>query len=386
MLNLSTNSDGGADLKSSRSRPRILFVVLYVLAGVIVLGAVCVLAGYIWQAIKNNNGELVFRGLGVGLALLTLGAIEFLLALHLKMRVEAEVGRHGAEAVRAGQARGEIGVGASVGGDLESRISELVQTMGQMTQLLREINENTLLDEEGRRAKFELLADQQRKAMFVEVDRLVREREWARAKTLLEGLLIKYPGNADVQQKMNRLEELRKQAFNEDLNRTKKAIHDLIAISAWDKAADQAETLLEKHPEADEAKELVAYVSAERQRFRQEQLKRISAEIQRNIARKRWTDALQAGRQLIEKYPDSVEAEAVRNQLKTLEENAEIETRQHLEEQIKDLVRRRSFVQAVELAKHVIATYPNSPQARALTGQLAELEKRARQQEDDIPI
>ena len=130
----------------------------------------------------------------------------------------------------------------------------------------------------------------------------------------------------------------------------------------------------------------IAHVRQQRETFRNTQLKRLADEIQKSVARKRWNDALHAARQLIEKYPDSPDAATIEEQLVTLPQNAEIEKRQQLEDRIRDLVQQHNFVQAEELARHVIATYPDSPQAQALAQQLPRLQELAGQQEKEIQL
>lgn len=322
-------------------------------------------------------GAVFLTVISVGLA-----ALVFLAAVLVRLRRESM--RHLGRFVPPVQVSGSSG--SLDGRVVAEHLAQLNEAMVRAADLLHEINENTLLDQEGRARKYELLARTQREEAFRQVERHIRDRNWAQARAVLEGLEHKYPGNHDVRQHLTRLDGLRKAAFDEDYARVKKRIDDLIAISAWDKAAIQAEALLEQHPDSERAKELVIHVSQQRQKFRDEQLKRISADIQKNVTRKHWNEALQAARQLLERYPDSVEAEAVENQIPTLEKNAEIERRQQLEEQIRDLVQRRNFIQAVELARHVIETYPDSPQASALAQQMARFEDLARQQEKELQL
>jgi outer membrane protein assembly factor BamD (BamD/ComL family) len=264
--------------------------------------------------------------------------------------------------------------------------AELHHGVAAMLAMLKEINENSLLDEAGRKAKLEILAQQQRRAVVIEVERLMRDHQWVRAKMLLESLSARQPGQKDVVEAMAKLEEQRKKMFDDELQKARKNVTDLIAISAWDKALERAEALQEQHPDQPACADLVARVCEQREHFRNEQIKRLSGEIQKCVQRKRWNDALQAAEQLVQKYPDSADAHAVESQMSTLTENAEIERRQQLEEQIRDLVQRHSFVQAEELAKHVIETYPSSPQAAALRERLPKLSELARQQEKEIQL
>jgi len=258
--------------------------------------------------------------------------------------------------------------------------------MSEDIALLRDINENLLLDETGRKRKIEFLAEQERKRVFAEADDLIKNKDWARARSLMSRLSDKYPDNPIIQERIAAMETLRKSAFADELLHTRKLVHDLIAISAWERATLMADMLMERHPDMTAAKELAAHVCNERVRFREEQIKRMHADIERSISKKRWNDALQVSQQLIEKYPESIEAEALRMQMSTMQTNAEIEKRQELEEQIKDLVKRHNFIQAVELARYVIEQYPASPQANALRSQIDKLEELARQQEKDIKL
>ncbi len=269
---------------------------------------------------------------------------------------------------------------------LESEIKQLTLETSQMIKLLNEISENILLDDEGRRKKYEFLVNQKIQNSLVEVDKLIENSEWASARAILETLIRKYPERQDLQNKLSLLENRRKEAFHQELAKTRKLITDFMAISAWDKAVKQAESLLEKHPDSEEAKELVAQVSQERQKFRTEQIKRMEADIQRSITRKRWNDALAIAQQLIDKYPDSPEAELLMAKMDTLRANAEIEKRQQLEEQIKDLIKRENFIQALELVRYVIKEYPGSPQAKKIIEDNLEqkLEERAKTQEKNI--
>jgi hypothetical protein len=367
----------------------VVFYALLAIAGVMGLCGILGVAGGIWRIAASTGNEgswtILTGTIGLGLQLLGFAAIIGAILLHMWTRPSLIWPADREPLITAIDDEPRIAE-APVASQPDRDLANLSQSINLAVEQLKEIKENTLLDDRAKKNKREQFAEFDRKSVFVEIDRLARTHEWARAKTLLDGLQHKYPDHADVRQAFESLEQLRKQAFKDDVARTKKTIHDFMAISAWDRAAAHAEVLLEKHPDMNEPKELLAHVFTERQKFREEHLKRISNDVQQSINRKRWSDALQGGRQLIDKYPDSVEAEALRNQLETLETNTEIEKRQQLEEQIKDLIHRRKFVQALELAKHVIETYPGSPQAQALRAQTVKLEELARQQEKEIEL
>ena len=57
---------------------------------------------------------------------------------------------------------------------------------------------------------------------------------------------------------------------------------------------------------------------------------------------------------------------AIRGQLKTIRENAEIEERQEQERRIQELIRSKQFFEAIDLAEDLLQRFPNSPQADSL--------------------
>lgn len=263
-------------------------------------------------------------------------------------------------------------------------LKALDEKLGDMTALLHEIAENSLLDQAGRVAKLQRLAQQERENVFKQVKRLMLGRQWSRARNILEQLGRKYPQAPEISTWQQELESARKDAMDQDCAQAEKTAEDLMAISAWDRAEELAEDLLEKHPDSEKAAQLVKHVELQYQRFNKDQIRRMFAEIERCIARKRWTGALSVTRQLMELHPDCLETQSLKPQLKTMEANAEIEHRQNLEQQITDLLKRRQFIEALKQARQVIQQYPHSPQAQALRKQMAKLEQMAHEQEDQI--
>lgn len=64
-------------------------------------------------------------------------------------------------------------------------------------------------------------------------------------------------------------------------------------------------------------------------------------------------------------------------ELPTLNANAEIGVRQEMESEIMELATHGRYMEAVDLAKSVIAQFPESPQAAVLRAQLGRLEELA---------
>ena len=75
-----------------------------------------------------------------------------------------------------------------------------------------------------------------------------------------------------------------------------------------------------------------------------------------------------------------MDTDALRVELETLEANAEIQTRQQLEQQIKEHISRQEYWDALAIARRIMADFPFSPQANALRTQIPRLEELARTQ------
>ena len=79
-----------------------------------------------------------------------------------------------------------------------------------------------------------------------------------------------------------------------------------------------------------------------------------------------------------EAHPGSPEADAVRGQLETLRANARIEEVRVLRDEIRDMIARRRFAEAVERARNVVERFPDTAAAAELRQQMAKLEELAK--------
>jgi len=267
---------------------------------------------------------------------------------------------------------------------VDQQIRQLKERLDDLTTRLDEIAENTLLDEAGRQAKRRRLAQQEQQRAHQQARQLIDQRQWAPARRVLEQLDARYPGLPETARMREELETKRIEAMEQDCAAAEKTIHDLMAICAWDRAEKRAAELLETHPDSDKAAELLEHVRQQRRRFEREQIQKKLSQIRRCTNEKRWIEALKAAESLITEHPASAEAQSLRPQLETLRTNAEIEHRQHLEQRFTELVKQRRFIEALDLARHVIQRYPTSPQAEALIGQLDRLEEKARRQRNAL--
>jgi outer membrane protein assembly factor BamD (BamD/ComL family) len=118
-------------------------------------------------------------------------------------------------------------------------------------------------------------------------------------------------------------------------------------------------------------------VRREGQAYRAEQRATMYQRIEQAAMRRRWREAVEAARAFLDAHGDSPEAEPVRLQMPTLEDNARLEAVRELRDRIRDLINRRRFAEAASLARELIERYPDTAAAEDLRGQLPRLDELA---------
>lgn len=242
---------------------------------------------------------------------------------------------------------------------------------------LQDIRENTLLSDPERLKKKSRVEEDLLRSGRAMLTTLIQERDFAAARRMAEDLMRRFPDDPQTADLSTEVEKARERVEHGDVANITKQVNDLISISAWQRARDLAQQLQQRHPDSAEARNLLVRIEREFHIAQGEQQRRMYAEIQRYVTRKRWEEALAAANTFIERFPDTTDADALRIQVPTLQANAQIEYRQQLESQIMDLTRHGRYMEAVELARRVIERYPDSPQAEALRAQIGRLEELA---------
>lgn len=275
---------------------------------------------------------------------------------------------------RPTRAEGKPGSEAHTG-----RPDDVAEKLDEALSLLREIAENSLLNDEQRRQKLQRRRDRARRETINRVEDLIRDGRFEQARKACNALVDRYGPDAGIDDLIHRVEQARATAEAEDIQVAKKRVADLVSLAAWENAEHVASALVSKYPNSQAARELRRSVDHERITYEEQQRRRLMNEIDRLIQRKQWREALETAEKLLQRFDGTPEADTVKPQLETLRANAEIQERQTLESQIKELIKRHRFAEAVELANKVIERYPTSPQADALRSQLPRLETKAAQ-------
>jgi tetratricopeptide (TPR) repeat protein len=263
--------------------------------------------------------------------------------------------------------------------DAESADSHAGQDGQWQTVLssLEDIQDSLLLSPRERKEKRERTANEDIQNAQVLVGSLTEGGDFGQAREVALTLQRRYPSDTRASDLVERVEHAREQHEAEDVNSFTRQVNDLISISAWERARQLTQQLLESHPDSAEARQLWLKVERQHRAFSDEQRRRMNAEIQRFVTRRRWEEALAAARIFVQRFPNCEDSEALRMQIPTLEANADIEVRQRLEAEIVDRAREGRYIEAAELARKIIEQYPDSPQAQVLRSQLGRLEELA---------
>ncbi len=248
-------------------------------------------------------------------------------------------------------------------------------------QMLEEIREIAAMSDDQRRQMLADQSDNHKEAILRQVDDAVQQREWARASRILIRLQAQHPNDPDVEQAKQRVADENRAHENDALTNAIHQVEALMAVAAWDQALDRAGRFTEDFPHNDEGFALLQRVRTERIAYRNQTAQALFAQIKQFIEHRQWRKALAASERLIERFSDHPRAERVRVQLSLIRENAEIEQRHEMEGRLKDLIRGRQYHHAMLVAEELLQRYPDSRQADLLEELLPKLRQRAMEDE-----
>ena len=259
-----------------------------------------------------------------------------------------------------------------------------LEDVGNSAELLQrvlsemmEINANLLMSPSQRQAKG--LRRQERLAcdLTEAFGAALAEHAFARAEVCIKQFEDDLPDDTRLDEMRTQLSQTREAAEASDVKSASQRAADLMAVSAFDEARQAADVLLSAYPSSEPAQALVDRVGRESTAFHRDQRQRLYGEVQRNADARRWGQALDAATQLVETHPGSGEADSAGAMLTTLKDNARIEEVRGLRDHIRDMIKRRRYAEAVEVARDVMQRFPDSQAAVDLIDQIGRLEKLA---------
>jgi len=284
-----------------------------------------------------------------------------------EQRIEDLIGQPGSEEA-VGQLRGQLLAGlvrrgeeAIAGGELEAARGciERIRRQDPSHEQLAVLRERVLV-------------------FFSErADRAILSGDFRRAEDWIEELAEAGPDDLRVVERRARLQQARAAVMASEFTKQKRAVEDLLAVADYDRAEAAAEDLMVRLGVTDEVKAFVDLVRREAAAFRDEQRRRMLEEIRQYGEARQWRKALDAGREMLAEHPRSRQGEEVRAMMLRLEENARIEEVRELRDRIADLIERKRFAEAVEVAEDVIHRFPDTQAAGQLSREIDKLRKRA---------
>jgi hypothetical protein len=249
--------------------------------------------------------------------------------------------------------------------------------LDEMTLLLREMRDITLLNDSQRTKRLEAQGRAAVEVLLREVPVLLREHNWIEARARVQEARERYPHVPEWDAMERQIEQMRAQVEQHDIEAAERQINDLTALGAWDRIGDVMRELIQRHPDSVKVNELAQKIRAMRNKAEVELRSRLMTQAQESTNKRDWKSAYSLALQIIERYPRSPDAQALRLQLPTLRENAEVQARQRMETEIREFVRMQRFGDAIRVGHEMIQQYPHSPQAEALRAQLPKLQERA---------
>ncbi|HEY1921602.1 MAG TPA: hypothetical protein VGG44_02460 [Tepidisphaeraceae bacterium] len=257
---------------------------------------------------------------------------------------------------------GDVGPGDTVAG---SGLGES-ESMHQVMQLLQEIRELALLSDAQRQQRLEDALHHRRNYLVAEANRLSELKEWSATENAVLAIENEFPGDAILKDLRARVVAGRKGAERDSFSAVHDRVEDLMAVWAWDQAYADAARFVENFPEHSEGRELLMRVMRERDAYIENSANLLYEEIRADIERRSYRRAMTNAVKLLEFAPGHRRSAAIRPQLKTIRENAEIEERQEQERRIQELIRAKQIPEAIDQAEDLLRRFPNSPQADSL--------------------
>lgn len=251
------------------------------------------------------------------------------------------------------------------------------EVLNELVVLTREVRDISLLNEEQRSLRLQAQGQAVCSRLQREVPVLLREHNWIEARNRVQEARERFPTFSEWDALERQIEQMRAQVEAHDIEAAGRQIDDLTSLGAWDRVAEVINELLERHPDSAKANELAQRLRAQRNRAEAEQRARLMAQAQEASNSRDWKTALAVATSLIQRFPKSPEAQALRMQLPTLQENTQIQIRQRMESEIRDLLKEQRFDEALRVTHELLQQYPGSPQAAVLREQLPRLEEKA---------
>ncbi len=245
--------------------------------------------------------------------------------------------------------------------------------LNSIVEELREVNANLLMTDVQRDALREAQASVRGQELFEQITRAIEANDFLQAEKLRCELELDRPDDARLASVASKIQQgFESQRLAHIEGRLQQA-NDLMSVLRFGEAAAVAETLQQEFPDSDEAKGLLSRVQREAATFEAEQRGRLVALIQEHAEARQWPAALEAAHRLLERYPESPDAEKTREMLPTLVDNTRIAEVREFRDRFVSMLDRRQYADAIKVAEYVTENYPETTAAAEFREQMPRL-------------
>jgi len=247
----------------------------------------------------------------------------------------------------------------------------------EVISLLSEIMENTLLDDTEKAAKRQSARKHRQQTLRREIEAQIRSGKYREAHERLEEFRTRYADSDEVRKMEQELSQALREHEATEIRNVTEQVERYMGLGLWERAWETAVALAEQFPENPDASRLSETVRMEQDANRRQEEQRLYREIEHLVARKHWREALRAAEALLSNHPDSPEAKALADQMEELRRNAAILERREWEQRITEHIQTGRHREAYDLAIELMNKYPDSPQAEEIRKNLDQLKMRA---------
>ncbi|MHC4092367.1 MAG: hypothetical protein ACYSVY_19200 [Planctomycetota bacterium] len=239
-------------------------------------------------------------------------------------------------------------------------------TLAEVLATLRELRDLTVLSDDERDQVRERLIGLQRQRLCTHINEALDDRRLRAAREHLADGVARFGPLQDLEAMRQKITGVAERTEPLAYARAVRRIEEAVSAGAWLTAEQIARVLAAEYPSAQRCRQLLEATRRGRH----------YALVQHLTTEHRWSEAVAAAEEFLDVYSDSLEAHTLQVEIQTLRGNAEIQRRKQYEVQIKEHLRAQRFADALRLARHVIETFPQSPQANVLRKQIPALERR----------
>jgi outer membrane protein assembly factor BamD (BamD/ComL family) len=253
-----------------------------------------------------------------------------------------------------------------------------------MVKLLEEMKEVSMLDEGQRQNRRKQVLARRKSSRLEEAARLINHQNWEEADALLHLLESLHPADADVQAVRNQLSDARIASQADEWEQLRRNAEELLAGSKYDEALQAVTKFLDRFPAHPDCQQLAVRIRHDLQAYNESVSSTMYDEIKAAVEARQWRTALDGIQRFLDRFPDHVRAAKIRNQVRVIQKNAEIEERHELEDRIRDLITSKQYTDAADMIEDLLRRFPDSPQTAYLTDLLPKLRERAGSETQEI--